>query len=152
MDIKIQLTDAMKEAMKLHDEVRKRTVRMALAAVKQVEVDKRTTLDDAAIIPLLQKEIKNRREAVEEAKKANRPDLIAENEAEIKVLEAFLPKAMSSDELRTLIQNAITEAGASTQTDMGKVMKLVIPRVAGRAAGDQVSSMVKELLTGQDPH
>jgi uncharacterized protein YqeY len=152
MDIKIQLTDAMKEAMKSHDEVRKRTVRMALAAVKQVEVDKRTTLDDAAIIPLLQKEIKNRREAVEEAKKANRPDLITDNEAEIKVLEAFLPKAMSSDELRNLIQNAITEAGASTQTDMGKVMKLVMPKVAGRAAGDQISSMVKELLTKQDPH
>jgi hypothetical protein len=151
MDIKIQLTDAMKEAMKSHDEVRKRTVRMALAAVKQVEVDKRTTLDDAAIIPLLQKEIKNRREAVEEAKKANRPDLITENEAEIKVLEAFLPKAMSPGELRTLIQDAITEAGASTQTDMGKVMKLVMPRVAGRAAGDQISSMVKELLTRQVP-
>ena len=151
MDIKIQLTDAMKEAMKAHDEVRKRTVRMALAAVKQVEVDKRTMLDDTAIIPLLQKEIKNRREAVEEAKKANRPDLITENEAEIKVLEAFLPKSMSSDELRTLVQNAITEAGASTQTDMGKVMKLVMPRVAGRAAGDQISSMVKELLTKQDP-
>jgi uncharacterized protein YqeY len=152
MDIKIQLTDAMKEAMKSHDEVRKRTVRMALAAVKQVEVDKRTTLDDAAIIPLLQKEIKNRREAVEEAKKANRPDLITDNEAEIKVLEAFLPKAMSPDELRTFVRNAITEAGASTQTDMGKVMKLVMPKVAGRAAGDQISSMVKELLTKQDPH
>ncbi len=152
MDIKIQLTDAMKEAMKAHDEVRKRTVRMALAAVKQVEVDKRTMLDDAAIIPLLQKEIKNRREAVEEAKKANRPDLITDNEAEIKVLEAFLPKAMSPDELRTLVQNAITEAGASTQTDMGKVMKLVMPEVAGRAAGDQISSMVKELLAKQDPH
>jgi hypothetical protein len=147
MDIKIQLTDAMKEAMKMHDEVRKRTVRMALAAVKQVEVDKQITLDDAAVIPLLQKEIKNRREAVEEARKANRADLIADNVAEIKVLETFLPKAMSSDELRSLAQNAIAEAGASTQTDMGKVMKLLIPKVAGRAAGDQVSSMVKELLT-----
>ena len=152
MDIKTQLTDAMKEAMRAHDEVRKRTVRMALAAVKQVEVDKRTTLDDAAVIPLLQKEIKNRREAVEEARKANRVDLISENEAEIKVLEAFLPKAMSADELRTLAQNAIIEAGASTQTDMGKVMKVLMPKVAGRAAGDQVSSMVKELLTKPEPH
>jgi uncharacterized protein YqeY len=152
MEIKTQLTDAMKEAMKAHDEVRKRTVRMALAAVKQVEVDKRTTLEDAAVIPLLQKEIKNRREAVEEARKANRVDLIADNEAEIKVLEAFLPKAMGADELRTLAQNAITESGASTQTDMGKVMKVLIPKVAGRAAGDQVSSIVKELLTKQEPH
>ncbi len=150
MDIKTQLTEAMKEAMKAHDEVRKRTVRMALAAVKQVEVDKRVVLDNAAIIPLLQKEIKNRREAVEEAKKANRADLLAENEAEIKVLETFLPNAMSRDELRTLAQNAIAEAGASTQTDMGKVMKLLMPKMAGRVAGDQVSSMVKELLTKQD--
>jgi uncharacterized protein YqeY len=152
MEIKTQLTDAMKEAMKAHDEVRKRTVRMALAAVKQVEVDKRTTLEDAAVIPLLQKEIKNRREAVEEARKANRVDLIADNEAEIKVLEAFLPKAMGADELRTLAKNAITESGASTQTDMGKVMKVLMPKVAGRAAGDQVSSIVKELLTKQEPH
>jgi hypothetical protein len=152
MDIKTQLTDAMKEAMKAHDEVRKRTVRMALAAVKQVEVDKRIVLDDAAVIPLLQKEIKNRREAAEEAKKAGRLDLIAENESEIKVLEAFLPKAMSEDELRTLAQNAIVETAASTQADMGKVMKALMPKVAGRAAGDQVSSIVKELLTKQDTH
>jgi uncharacterized protein len=146
MDIKTQLNDAMKEAMKAHDETRKRTVRMALAAVKQVEVDKRTTLDDAAVIPLLHKEIKNRREAIEEARKANRADLIADNEAEIKVLEVFLPKSMSADELRALVQSAITETGAAAQTDMGKVMKVLMPKVAGRAAGDQVSAMVKELL------
>jgi uncharacterized protein YqeY len=133
--------------MKAHDEIRLRTVRMALAAVKQVEIDKRITLDDAAVIPLLQKEIKNRREAVEEAKKANRTDLIADNEAEIKVLEVFLPKAMSADELRLLVQSSIAETGAATQTDMGKVMKVLMPKVAGRAAGDQVSAMVKELLT-----
>jgi uncharacterized protein YqeY len=147
MDIKTQLTDAMKEAMKAHDEIRKRTVRMALAAVKQVEVDKQTTLDDAAVFPLLQKEIKNRREAIEEARKANRADLIADNEAEIKVLEVFLPKAMGADELHLLVQNSIAETGAATQTDMGKVMKVLMPKVAGRAAGDQVSAMVKELLT-----
>jgi len=147
MDIKTQLNDAMKDAMKAHDEVRKRTVRMALAAVKQVEIDKRITLDDAAVIPLLQKEIKNRREAVEDARKAERADLVAENEAEIKVLEVFLPKAMSDDELRLLVQNSITEAGAAVPTDMGKVMKVLMPKIAGRAAGDRVSAMVKELLT-----
>jgi len=147
MDIKTQLNDAMKDAMKAHDEVRKRTVRMALAAVKQVEIDKRITLDDAAVIPLLQKEIKNRREAIEEARKAERADLVAENEAEIKVLEVFLPKAMSDDELRLLVQNSIAEAGAAAPTDMGKVMKVLMPKIAGRAAGDRVSAMVKELLT-----
>ena len=146
MDIKTQLNEAMKDAMKAHDEVRKRTVRMALAAVKQVEIDKRITLDDAAVIPLLQKEIKNRREAVEEAGKAERADLVAENEAEIKVLEVFLPKAMSDNELRLLVQNSIAEAGAAVPTDMGKVMKVLMPKIAGRAAGDRVSVMVKELL------
>jgi hypothetical protein len=119
---------------------------MALAAIKQVEVDKQITLDDGAVIALIQKEMKHRREAADEARKANRPDLIAENEAEIKVLQAFLPEALSPDELRQLGQAAIAETGAATQTDMGKVMKVLMPKVAGRAAGDQVSAIVKELL------
>ena len=146
MDIKTQLSSSMKDAMKSGDEVRKRTTRMALANIKQVEVDKRTALDDAAVISLLQKEIKNRREAVDEAKKANRADLVADNEAEIKVIESFLPKAMPAEELRALAQTAIAEVGAASPADMGKVMKALLPKVAGRAAGDQVSAVVKELL------
>src|SRR5512141_1727045 len=149
MDIKAQLTEAMKQAMKANDDVARRTTRMALAGIKQAEVDKRITLDDAAVIALVQKEIKNRREAIEEAKKANRSDLVADNEAEIKVLEGFLPKAMSQDELRALAQAAVAETGATSQTDMGKVMKALMLKVAGRAAGDQVSAVVKELLTKQ---
>ena len=146
MTIKTQLNDSMKDAMKSGDEVRKRTVRMALAAVKQVEVDKRIELDDTAIINLLQKEVKNRREALEEAKKASRPDLIEANEAEIKVLEEFLPKAMPAEELRALVQAAIAETGAAAPSDMGKVMKVVMPKVAGRAPNDAISAAVKELL------
>jgi uncharacterized protein YqeY len=146
MSIKVQLNESMKDAMRSGDEVRKRTVRMALAAVKQVEVDKRVELDDAAVMGLLQKEIKNRREAIEEAKKANRPDLIEENEAEIKVLQAFLPEAMPADELRALVQAAITETGAASPSDMGKVMKVAIAKVAGRAPNDMVSATVRELL------
>ena len=146
MSIKVQLNESMKDAMRSGDEVRKRTVRMALAAVKQVEVDKQVELDDAAVMGLLQKEIKNRREAIEEAKKANRPDLIEENEAEIKVLQAFLPEAMPADELRTLVQAAITETGAASPSDMGKVMKVAIAKVAGRAPSDMVSATVRELL------
>lgn len=137
----------MKDAMKSGDKVRKLTISMALAAVKQVEVDKRITLDDLAIVALIQKEIKNRREALEEAKKANRLDLLAENEAEIKILEVFLPQAMPAEELRALVQAAITETGASAPSDMGKVMKIVMPKVAGRAPNDMISSAVKELLT-----
>ena len=146
MTIKTQLNDSMKDAMKSGDEVRKRTVRMVLAAVKQVEVDKRIELDEMAIMALLQKEIKNRRESLEEAKKANRADLIADNEAEIKVLEVFLPKAMPAEELRSLAQAAVAETGATGPADMGKVMKIVMAKVAGRAANDMVSAAVRELL------
>ncbi|MEW6083622.1 MAG: GatB/YqeY domain-containing protein [Chloroflexota bacterium] len=146
MTIKTQLNDSMKDAMKSGDEVRKRTVRMVLAAVKQAEVDKRVELDDMAVMNLIQKEVKNRRESLEEAKKANRSDLIEANEAEIKVLEAFLPKAMPAEELRALVQAAIAETGASSPGDMGKVMKTVMPKVAGRAPNDMVSAAVKELL------
>ena len=147
MDIKTQLTESMKDAMKSGDKVRKLTVSMVLAAIKQVEVDKRISIDDLAVVALIQKEIKNRREAVEEAKKASRPDLIEENEAEIKVLEVFLPKAMPAEELRALVQAAIAETGAAAPSDMGKVMKVVMPKVAGRAPNDMISSIVKELLS-----
>lgn len=146
MNIKTQLNNSVKDAMKSGDEVRKRTVRMVLAAVKQAEVDKRVELDDLAVIAILQKEVKNRRESLEEANKANRADLAEANEAEIKVLEVFLPKAMPAEELRSLVQAAITETGAASPADMGKVMKTVMPKVAGRAPNDMVSATVKELL------
>ena len=146
MTIKSQLNESMKDAMRSGDEVRKRTVRMALAAVKQAEVDKRIELEDMAVMNLLQKEIKNRRESLEEAKKANRTDLVEANEAEIKVLEAFLPEAMPDEELRTLVQAAVNETGAASPADMGKVMKIIMPRVAGRAPNDRVSATVRELL------
>ncbi|MBK9604666.1 MAG: GatB/YqeY domain-containing protein [Anaerolineales bacterium] len=146
MDTKTQLNESVKDAMKSGDELRKRTLRMVLAAVKQAEVDKQTTIDDMAVVALIQKEIKNRREAIEEAKKAERPDLIGDNEAEIKVLEVFLPKAMPIEELRALVQAAIAETGAAAPSDMGKVMKIVMPKVAGRAPNDMISSTVKELL------
>jgi uncharacterized protein YqeY len=92
MDTKTKLNEAMKDAMKSGDNLRKQTIRMVLAAVKQVEVDKRVDLDEATITALLQKEVKNRREAIEEAKKANREDLIAGNESEIKSLRNFCPR------------------------------------------------------------
>ncbi len=148
MDTKQRLETALKEAMKAGDEVRKRTIRMALAAIKQAEVDRQTVLDEAAVISLLQKEVKLRKEALEEARTANRADLAAAAEAEIAVVSEFLPQSLSEAELRALIQAAIAEAGASSPADMGKVMKLVMPRVAGRAPGDQVSALVRQLLQG----
>jgi hypothetical protein len=146
MDIKEKLTEAMRQAMRANDDVARRTTRMVLAAIKLAEVEKQAAVDDAVVMGLLQKEIKNRREAIEEARRADRGDLIGENEAEIRVLEGFLPTAMTPEELRALVQAAIAETGAAATADMGKVMKVLMPKVAGRAAGDQVSSMVKELL------
>lgn len=146
MDTKTKLNEAMKDAMKSGDNLRKQTIRMVLAAVKQAEVDKRVDLDEVAVTALVQKEVKNRRESIEDAKKANRDDLVAGNESEIKILEEFLPKAMPIEELKALVQAAITETGAAAPSDMGKVMKVVMPKVAGRAPNDMISAAVKELL------
>jgi uncharacterized protein len=146
MDKKTELNNAIKEAMKSGDEVRKRTLRMVMAAIKQIEVDRRINLDDAAVLAILQKEIKLRKEALEEAKKANRADLASDAQDEIDVLNAYLPQGLSAGELRALVQAAIAETGAVAPADMGKVMKALLPRIAGRAPGDQVSAMVRELL------
>ncbi len=150
MDTKIKLESALKDAMRAGDEVKKRTVRMALAAIKQAEIDRRVSLDEAAVLAILQKEIKTRREALEEARQANRPDLAAEAEAEIAVVNAFLPQALSADELKALAETAIAEARAASPADMGKVMKLLMPRIQGRAPGDQVSQIVRQLLQKED--
>lgn len=146
MDIKTELNNAVKESMKSGDEVRKRTVRMVLAAIKQIEVDRRISLDDAAVISVLQKEIKLRKEALEEAKKANRSDLASDAQDEIDILNVFLPAGLSAEELRSLVQAAIADTGAALPSDMGKVMKALLPIIAGRAPGDQVSALVRELL------
>jgi uncharacterized protein len=146
MDTKEKLEIALKEALRAGDDVRKRTVRMVLAAVRQVEIDRQVKLDEAAVISIIQKEIKTRRESVEEARGANRPDIVAATEAEIVVLQAYLPAAMNANELKTLVDTAVLEAGATSPADMGKVMKLLLPRVAGRALGDQVSRAVRQVL------
>jgi uncharacterized protein len=146
MDTKEKLEIALKEALKAGDDVRKRTVRMVLAAVRQVEIDRQVKLDEAAVLSIIQKEIKTRKESVEEARGANRPDIVAATEAEIVVLQAYLPAALSADELQALVRAAVLEAGAKSPAEMGKVMKLLLPRVAGRAPGEQVSAAVRQVL------
>lgn len=146
METKIQLEIALKEAMKAGDDVRKRTVRMVLAAVRQVEIDRQVKLDEAAVLAIIQKEIKTRKEAVEEARGVNRSDIVAATEAEIVVLQAYLPQAVSAGELKAMVEAAILEAGATSPADMGRVMKIIMPRLAGHAPGDQVSTAVRQLL------
>jgi hypothetical protein len=146
MDTKTKLENDLKDAMRSGDDTRKRTIRMVLAAIKQTEIDKQTTLDETGVISILQKEAKTRRESLEEAKKAGRADLAAAAEAEIQVLNDYLPQAMDSVELTSLAQSVIADVGAASPADMGKVMKALLPRVAGRASNDQVSQVVRELL------
>lgn len=147
MDTKEKLVTTLHEAMKNNNEVVKRTLRMVLTNVKLAEVEKGVALDETSMLALLQKEIRMRNESIAEAEKANRPDLAASNHDEIAVLESFLPKQMSEDELRALVAGAIDEVQAKLPSDMGKVMKTVLPKIQGRAANDQISRVVREMLS-----
>lgn len=148
MDTKTQLNDAMKDALRARDKVAKRTLTMVRAAIQLAEKDRREELDEAAVLAILQKELKSRQESIAEAKKAGRDDLIADTEDEIVILKKYLPEAMSAEDLESLAAEVIAEVGASVQADMGRVMKVIIPRVAGRASGGDISRVVRELLQG----
>lgn len=121
-------------------------MRLALSAIKEAEVQKQAELDDSAILALLHKELKSRQEALAEAEKANRAELAEDAKAEIKILEDFLPQAMSALELESIVDAAIAELEATTPADMGKVMKAVLPKLQGRADGGQVSQLVRTKL------
>lgn len=146
MSTKIQLENALKDAMRSGDDLRKRTLRMALSAIRLAEVDKGAALDDAAVLSLLQKEIKSRQESIEDARRADRPDLIEASQAEIAVLQDFLPRQLTLEELETLAKQVIAEVGATSAREMGQVMKVLVPRLQGRAPGDQASQVVRRLL------
>lgn len=148
MGLKTQLENSLKDAIRSKDDVRKRTMRMAISAFRQVEIDRGKLVDEAGMIAILQKEVKSRQESIAEARQANRPDLVSDLEDEIKVLEEFLPKQLTPQELETLTRQAISEAGATSPADMGKVMKLLTPRLEGRATGAQASLLVRQLLQG----
>jgi hypothetical protein len=146
MTTKAELENALKDAMRSGDEVSKRTLRMALSAIRFVEVDKGGPLDESGVMAVLQKELKARQETIEEAQRANRPDLVTDTQAEIVVLESFLPQQFSPEELESLARQVIAEVGASSPREMGQVMKILIPRLQGRATGEQASQVVRKLL------
>jgi hypothetical protein len=136
----------MKSAMKAGEKDRLKVVRLILAAVKQVEVDQRIELDDAAVLAVLDKMVKQRRDSVEQFEKGNREDLAAIERAEIEVLKEYLPEQLSADELAALVDEAIATSGAESMRDMGKVMGQIKARAAGRADMGAVSTAVKERL------
>ena len=146
MSLKIQLTEAMKEAMRAKDSARLGVIRMALAAFKQIEVDERIEVDAARSLAILEKLIKQRRESVAAYTTANRLDLVTQEQSEIAVLEVFLPAPFSAEEVDALIVATTAEIGASSARDMGKVMNLLRPQIAGRADGAEVSKLVKAKL------
>lgn len=137
---------ALHEAMKANNEPKKRTIRMVLAAIKLAEVEAGKPLDDNGVFAIVQKEIKSRNEAIEDARLANRPNLIADAEVEIKILEGFLPRQLTETELIMLVQTVIQELSATSPKDMGKVIKEVMARVEGRASGNSISQAVRRQL------
>lgn len=148
MSLKDQINDDMKAAMRAKDSERLGTIRLLLAAMKQKEVDERVTLDDAAVVSIVDKLIKQRKDSVAAFVQAARQDLADKESAEIKVLEAYLPQRLSADEVMTEVKAIVAELGAKGPGDMGKVMGVVKTRLAGKAEMGQVSAAVKAALAG----
>jgi len=148
MALKDQITEDMKAAMRAKDSERLGTIRLLLAACKQKEVDERVVLDDAMVVALIDKLIKQRKDSIEAYRKAERTDLADKEAAEMQVLQAYLPKRMSADEVLTEVKAIVTELGACGPGDMGKVMSAVKTRLAGKAEMAAVSAAVKTALAG----
>ena len=148
MSLKIRLTDDMKAAMKGGAKEQLAVIRLILAAIKQREVDERITLDDEQVLAVLEKMLKQRKDSVQQFEAASREDLAAQERYEIGVIQAYLPAQLGEDEINALIEAAISESGASTARDMGKVVGLLKPKLQGRADMGWVSGKIKERLGG----
>ena len=148
MTLKDQITEDMKNAMRAKDSERLGTIRLLLAAMKQKEVDERVQLDDAMVVAIVDKLVKQRKDSVAAFTQGGRKDLADKEAAEITVLQAYLPQRMSAEEIAAQVQAIVTELGASGPGDMGKVMGTVKQRLAGKAEMGQVSAAVKAALAG----
>jgi hypothetical protein len=146
MSLKLQITEDMKTAMKAGDKDQLKAVRLILAAIKQIEVDKRIELDDAAVLTVLTKMVKQRRDSIEQFEKGNRKDLAEIERAEIVVIEKYLPEQLGADELAAMVNEVIKATGAEGIRDMGKVMGQIKTKAAGRADMGALSATVKERL------
>jgi uncharacterized protein YqeY len=146
MTLKNQITEDMKSAMKAGDKDRLKTVRLIMAAIKQVEVDQRIEIDDAGVLAVLDKMVKQRRDSVTQFEKGGRDDLAAIEKAEIEVLANYLPEQLSAEELAALVDEVIAATGAEGMRDMGKVMGQIKAKAAGRADMGAVSATVRERL------
>jgi uncharacterized protein YqeY len=141
-----QIQDDMKQALKAGEKKKLSTLRMLLASVKNESIEKRAELTDEDIITVVQRELKQRKNSIEEFKKGNRDDLVKESEEEIVILEGYLPKQLSDAELESLVRQVVADVGASSPKEMGKVMGKLMPLVKGKADGTRVQTMVKSIL------
>ncbi|HOM02585.1 MAG TPA: GatB/YqeY domain-containing protein [Acetivibrio sp.] len=147
MSLKDKLMDDLKAAMKDKDITRKNAIQMVRSAVLQVEKDNKVTLDDDGVLEVIAKEVKKRRDSLTEYEKSGRQDLIDGLKAEIDVLLKYLPEQLTEDELETIVKETISETGASSAGDIGKVMQAVLPKVKGRADGKMVNTIVRKYLS-----
>ena len=148
MSLREKLNEDMKSAMKAREAERLGALRLLLAAVKQREVDERITLDDAAVISVVEKMIKQRRDSIAQYEKGARQDLADKERFEIGVLEGYLPQQLTQAEIEAIVAEAVVSSGAKSPADMGKVMALIKPKLAGRADMGKVSGIVKGKLAG----
>ena len=147
MSLKEKLMDDLKNAMKDKDTIRKNTVQMVRSSVLQYEKDNLCELDDDGVLDIIAKELKKRRDVLPEYEKSGREDLIADMNKEIETLLAYLPKQLTREELEVIVADAISEVGATSMKDMGKIMAAVMPKTRGRADGKMINAIVKEKLS-----
>lgn len=146
--LKDRLQADLAEALRARDEVRKSALRMAMAAIRNAEIEKGGGLDDQEAVAVLQKQVKQRRESIEEFRRGGREDLAAREAAEIAVLEQYLPEAATPEEIEAAARRVIAETGAAGPRDIGRVMPVLIREFAGRADGRQINEIVRRLLSG----
>jgi uncharacterized protein YqeY len=145
--LKLRLQEDMKAAMKAKDKERLGTIRLIISAIKQREIDERITLDDAAVLAVLDKAAKQRRESIQHYEAAQRNDLVAQEQAELSIIQSYLPEPMDETALATLVKEAIKTSGATSIKDMGQVMAILRPQVQGRVDMAVLSATVKDILS-----
>jgi len=146
MNLNERLNEDMKQAMKDKDKFRLSVIRMLRSSIKNVEIDQRRTLEDSEVLDILQREVKQRKDSLQEFTKAGRDDLVESVQAEIAIINEYLPKQLSEEEIKAVVQQTIQEVGASSKADMGKVMGALMPKVKGRADGRLVNQIVQQFL------
>ncbi|GGF83135.1 GatB/YqeY domain-containing protein [Paenibacillus aceti] len=146
MNLSERLNEDMKQAMKSQDKLKLSTIRMVRSAMKNLEIDLKRTLEDNEVLDILSREIKQRKDALQEFEKAGREDLAANARAEVEIIAEYLPKQLTEEEIKVIVQQTIQETGASSKADIGKVMSTLMPKVKGRADGKLINQAVQQFL------